>query len=280
MSGAGQFGPLSDITAYAPTVTSLAGLESLVGYRGEAAIGMLGSNFADSVGGLYGFFSVLVALWAKTATGVGQHIDYSEMEGIVTMLTEPLLELATTGSNPIPNGNTHRHGAPYGVFPTLIPDEWVAIAVTDDEEWRRLCDATPDAPWASDTSLESLETRLARREVLEEQVAEHTRRRSALDLVRVLRGAGVAANRVVEVGDQVSDPHIVARRLFPTVTGVPDVGSLTVYGSPWLLGRTPVGPRAAGPRLGADTTQVLTSVAGMTAGEVEALVEQGVVRQS
>src|SRR4051794_8296830 len=36
MSGAGQFGPLSDMRTYAPARSSFAGLEGLVGYEGEA----------------------------------------------------------------------------------------------------------------------------------------------------------------------------------------------------------------------------------------------------
>ena len=44
MSGAGQFGPLADMRTYAPAMSSFAGLETLVGYKGESPVGAL--NFA------------------------------------------------------------------------------------------------------------------------------------------------------------------------------------------------------------------------------------------
>lgn len=270
MSGTGSNGPLSDVPAYAATVSSLAGLESVVGYDGGEPIGMLGTNFADSVGGLYGFHAVLSALWARDELGLGQHIDYSEMDGVCTMLAEGLLDYFSNGRVMAPSGNCHRSGAPYGVFPTSGDDSWIAIGVTSDEEWESFCRSTKDESWAADTAYSTVGDRMARRVELEQQISHYTASCERDVLVAQLQSAGVAASAVYQVGEQAGDEYFWSRGLLERIEDVPGAGEVTVYGSPWRLSGTPVGPQGPAPRLGEHTREVLASL-GLTEDEIEEL---------
>jgi crotonobetainyl-CoA:carnitine CoA-transferase CaiB-like acyl-CoA transferase len=274
MSGTGQQGPLSDVPAYAPTVTALAGLDSVTGYEGEEPQGVLGLNFADSTGALFGCHAVLAALWARQRQRIGQHIDFSEMEGVIAMTAQPFIEFAMTGTVMAPAGNCRPGAAPYGVFGTSGTDRWVSIAVTSDAEWQRFCAATPGQPWARDPRYEAAAGRLAAAAELEAAVAVYTRTRDADELVAELRAAAVAAARVYGVADQVADEHFWARDIFRTID-VADIGPLLVYGAPWRLAATPVRPRRGAPKLGQDTDEVLGSVLGLTATDIGALRESG-----
>lgn len=277
LSGTGQDGPLSDVPAYAPTVTSLAGLESVVGYDGEAPTGMLGLNLADAFAGLSAFNAVLMALWAQRKTGIGQFIDFSEMEGICTMMAMPLIDYATNGRVMQPAGNRcEQGGAPYGVFPVAGDDAWISIAVVDDDEWRSFCAALPDEPWAGDDRYADRERRILHRTELEAAIADTTRRFDARALIDTLRAAGVAAAPVHDIAGQVADAHFWERGLFRHVD-VPDVGQLTLYGSPWRLAATPTLGHTGAPRLGEHTREVLTGLLGFDAAEVDRLRKQGVL---
>jgi benzylsuccinate CoA-transferase BbsF subunit len=277
MSGTGQSGPLSDVTAYAPTVSSLAGLESLVGYPGEEAIGMLGANFADSLGGLYGFLAVLTALWARGELGVGQLVDYSEMDGVCTMMAEPFSDYFLNREVMPPSGNCHRSGAPYGIFPSGGEDSWIALAVVSDGEWAAMCQATQNEEWASDPRYLTAAGRRAASRELREAVASYTVRHDRDELVRLLRSVGIAASPVYATGEQQHDEFFWSRGLLERVDGVAGVGETVVYGSPWRLSATPVGPRGPAPRLGQHTRQVLGSLAGLSESELDELFAAGAV---
>lgn len=278
MSGTGQQGPLSDVPAYAPTVSSLAGLESLVGYPGEPPVGMIGANFADSLGGLYGFHAVLVALWARDGLGVGQHIDYSEMDGVCTMLAEPLIDFALNGRVAVPSGNRTRDGAaPYGVFPAGGDDQWLALAVVSDQEWAAFVAATGGEPWTADPSYATAAGRREHRSALHDAIARYTSARARDETVELLRHHGVPASPVYEVGEWASDPHYLERGLLVEVDGLPGGGEVKVYGSPWQMLGTPVGPRGPGPALGQHTREVLRTVASISDAEIDELTASGVV---
>jgi benzylsuccinate CoA-transferase BbsF subunit len=278
MSGTGADGPLSDVPAYAATVTSLAGLESVVGYAGEPPIGMLGANFADSIGGLFGFHAVLSALWARDEVGVGQHIDYSEMEGVCTFLAEGFIDYFTNGRVLAPSGNAHRTGSPYGVFPTAGEDSWIAIGVTSDEEWSSLCSATEGEAWVDKAEFSTIGGRLRHRVSLEDEIGRYTARHERDVLVRELRDAGVAASAVYSVGEQATDEHFWERGLLVRLDDVPGAGDVVIYGSPWTLSETPVAPRGPAPRLGEHTREVLSRVAGLSEAELDELDAAGVLR--
>ena len=82
MSGVGQSGPLSDIPAYAPFLSGLTGLDSLVGYPGEDILGIQ-QPYADTNAGVTGAFGLLTALLHQQRTGVGQHVDLAESEAAI-----------------------------------------------------------------------------------------------------------------------------------------------------------------------------------------------------
>lgn len=276
MSGTGQHGPLSDVPAYAPTVTSLAGLESLVGYDGDAPTGMLGLNLADSFAGVCAFQALLMALWSQRKTGVGQFIDFSEMEGICTMMAMPLIDYATNQRVMQPTGNRCANGAPYGVFPVAGDDAWITISVLDDDEWQTFCAATPDGPWVDDERFAGREQRQAGKAALEASIADWTRSQDGPALVARLCEAGVAASPVQDIAGQVANEHFWARGLFRHLD-IPGIGRQVIYGSPWRLSATPTLGTSGAPRLGEHTQQVLTEVLGYDDAQVDELRTQGVL---
>lgn len=277
MSGTGQRGPLSDVPAYAPTVTSLAGLESLVGYDGQEATGILGLNLADSFAGVCAFQALLMALWAQRKLGIGQFIDFSEMEGICTMLAMPLIDgtlngriMQPTANRPVPDA------APYGVFPVAGDDAWIAISTVEDDEWQAFCAAVPARSWTADPRYADRDGRIVHRAALQESIGAWTRTQDGPALVTRLREAGVAAAPVHDIAGMVADPHFWERGLFRYLD-IPDIGRQVLYGSPWRLCGTPTLGTTGAPRLGEHTRQVLTGVLGYDEAEVDRLREQGIL---
>lgn len=276
LSGVGQQGPMRDVPAYAPTVTALAGLDSVVGYEGEPANGVLGLNLADSFAGMFAFYAVLTAVWWQRRSGKGQFIDYSEMEGICTMLGMPLMDYELNRRVMQPGGNSSPDGAPYGVFPTAGPDEWISIAIIEDSEWQAFCAVVGPQPWCVDSRYTQKSARLAAKEILEEAVAAYTRGHTGLELESRLRQAGVAAALVYNFAEQIGDQHFWDRDLFRHID-IQDMGRQVIYGTPWRLTDTPTLSKSGAPRLGEHTREILTTLLGMRQDEIDGLFSEGVL---
>ena len=279
MSGTGQDGPMRDVPAYAPTVTALAGLDSVVGYPGGDPIGVLGLNLADSYAGLFACEVVLTALWARQRTGVGQHIDYSEMEGILMMLAQPCADYATNGRVMDPDGNDDPGAAPCGIFRVRGDDAWVALSIHDDAEWSILCGLAGDCgdcDWAVDGRWRDAAQRRTQRAELNALVGAWCAGQERWALVERLAGAGLRIAPVHEIADEVNDPWFRERGLFSTLP-VPGLGDLTLTSSPWRLTRTPTPPRGRAPALGEHTRAVLERVLGHAPAEVDALLARNVL---
>lgn len=276
MSGTGQEGPLSDVSAYAPTVTALGGFDSVVGYEGEELMGTMGLNFADSIGGLFGFYAVLAALWSRQERGLGQLIDYSEMEGVLALCAQPFVDYFMNGIIMAPAGNEAPDGSPYGVFETNTQGEWVAIGVTSDEEWNCFCSATATEAWSRNDEYATVEGRRKHRRSLDVEVAKYVKLRIAQEIIENLREAGVAVAPVYGVRQQVEDQHFWSRNLFLNVE-VPGIGDLVIYGTPWRLVGTPTNARRGAPNLGEHTHEVLTGLLDLPEDEIVRLSELGIL---
>ena len=93
---AGQDGIDARLRAYGPTVGGITGLDSLVGYQGEAPLGM-GHAYADPNVGLHSALLALSALERRRLTGEGAYIDVSMWEAMVAALATPLLDCELNG---------------------------------------------------------------------------------------------------------------------------------------------------------------------------------------
>ena len=96
--------------------------------------------------------------------------------------------------------------APHGIFPCAEPDEWIAIAIRNDDEWRTLARLLPLA--APDrVRFARYEVRRDHEDELEGLIELATRSRSRWQLANTLQAAGVPAVPVESVVDHLAgDP--------------------------------------------------------------------------
>jgi benzylsuccinate CoA-transferase BbsF subunit len=275
LSGAGQDGPLSDILTIAPTVSTLAGLSYAIGYPGEDPLGRLMPPYGDTNGSLHGVFAILLALEHRERTGEGQFIDLSQWEAAVCGLEEPLLDYQLNGRVARSVGNAHPLMAPHGNYRCAGDDRWVAIAVASDDEWRRL-GAVIGEPWCAEDRFADGYRRLANRAELDASLEAWTSRRTPEEVAYLLQSAGIAAATVMTIEDQFLDEHFRERQMHVEVEH-PLVGLEMLHGIPWRLSRTPGAIRTSGPLLGQHNEYVFGSLLGMTAEEIEHLVEAEVL---
>ena len=80
----------------------------------------------------------MAALDHRRRTGEGQYIDQAQMESSLYFLAPELLDHQVSGRMPRRAGNDAPQAAPHDAYPCAGDDEWCAIAVETDAQWRAL----------------------------------------------------------------------------------------------------------------------------------------------
>lgn len=276
MPAAGLDGPLASVRTYGTSLCSIAGLDSITGYEDSGPVTMENA-FADPLGGIVGALGALLALFHRRVTGRGQHVDYSQQEGVLQLMGPALMDLTLNGRVAGPIGNRHPLGvgAPHGVFLCAGDDRWISIAVLTDAEWEGLVRAAGEAAWTLDARFADATARRAAIDELHACVAEWTRSWDDHALADELQRHGVAAAPVLNVADLLHHPHYRARRTFIEV--VHPLGfTETIYGAYVKTSRTVPDVRP-GPAMGQDNDRVLRGLLGLTQDEYARLVADGVI---
>ena len=273
MSGVGTGGPWSDFVTYAPTIHAIAGLTYLTGVPDHDPIG-IGVSFNDHLAGLHATVAAMSALEARRESGRGQLIDLSQFEIGTNLNGLALFDYFANGRVAGPAGNRRPYDAvaPHDCYPCAGDDRWVAIVATSDAQWRALRSVIGDPAWASESRFESAEGRVANIDDLDAGIAAWTATLSAEQVQSVCQAAGVPAGVVQDGADLVErDPQLRHLGfLAQTDDAGPEGAPLPIDALPLHFSRTPVARYRAPRALGADTADVLSQWAGMSADEIAA----------
>ncbi|HJM75864.1 MAG TPA: CoA transferase [Dehalococcoidia bacterium] len=275
LSGYGAPGPWADYPAYGPSVEAAGGLNSLIGNEGEVPVRIGGGVFADQLAGRYATVALLAALVHRQQTGEGQYIDLSMYEGIVHVHGQDVMAASAAGPDPARRGNRDPAIAPQGIYAAAGADEWVAISVETDEQWRALAECIG----FDDASLDRVEARRERHDEIDEAIAAWARQRSKHDAAELLQSCGVIAGPVQAPRDLAVDAGYIERGHFRPIRHREPIAAATWHPHlsqlPKINGarRAPLTEAHAD---GADNAAVLKSWLGLDAAEVRQLHESGV----
>jgi len=271
----GQTGPERAYPGFGGQGSALAGFNYLTGWPDREPLGPFGT-ITDSISPRYGVVAIAAALLHRARSGQGAHLDVSQVETGVYGLTEWLLAHAATGATVGRMGNRSPHATPHGVFPCAGADRWVALAVHDDEDWRRLVVAMDAPAWASDAKLATLAGRLAAVDAIEAHLGAWTAPQDGTALAARLQAAGLDAAPVADMQDVLADPQLAHRGHFTELTHAV-IGRCVVEAMGFRLSAAPMRFTRPAPRLAADSREVYCDLLGMDAAEFEDLSAAGVL---
>ena len=263
-SGRGHGGPETEYLGYAMVHQGVAGGAYISGYPDDHPTHSGGD--VDVMNAITLAFSVVAALHHRDRTGEGQFIDYSQCEGVSSLLGEVLLEHEMTGEIPERAGNSHRSSAPHNVYRCWGVDRWLAIEVHSNEEFGRLAATMGRPDLAEDPRFAAAAARKQNEGELDQIIGAWTRERDRDWLARELLGAGVAAAPSRDARDLYADSHLRARGSFVTVEH-PEWGDLELVGPPFRIEGRDLSPRRA-PLLGEHTDAILGGLLGLSSGEL------------
>jgi crotonobetainyl-CoA:carnitine CoA-transferase CaiB-like acyl-CoA transferase len=275
MAGFGQTGPERAMAGYGPLIEQASGLAGLTGY-GDGRPQLVEYAYGDPVAAVAAASATLTALIQRRRSGRGQHIDLAQRDVTVAMLGEAFVERCTTGEQPAVRGNRHARMAPHGVYPCAGEDEWVAIAVEDDEQWRGLRAAMGDPAWARATELAGVRGRRERHDELDERMAEWARGLTKREVFARCREHAVAAGPVWNDHELLEDPQLAARGFYEPIAH-PAVGEWRTHGWEWRAQGSGRCVRSPAPGFGQHNAEVLGGELGLSDAELAALEAEAVI---
>ena len=284
--GYGLSGPYRDARTMGSHLEGVMGHQLLRGYRGAEPSENSGIFAADYIAGTQIAFAVMSALWHRNRTGAGQFIEMAQAENAAAMFAQAYMDYALNGRSGTALGNRSIYAAdgeaPCGAYPCVSAgtaaeglDRWIAITVTNDDQWRALRTVMGNPAWAMAPELETAAGRAAQQDELDDRIAAWTRQFEDYDLFHRLQAAGIPAAPVLEASRILNDPHVVARELYQPCTLEDDIGTYRYPVPLYAMPASPGGIRRPPVAFGQDNQYVYRDLLKVSDEEYQRLAEGG-----
>ena len=258
ISGFGQTGPNRDQPGYDLMAQGYGGIMSLTGDPDGTPM-KVGVGIADVMCGMYATVGILAALRHRDKTGEGQHVELGLVDAQMAWLINEGCNFLTSGQVPERRGNAHPNIVPYDAF--AGSDGYVLVAVGNDAQFQRFCDAFGLAEVGADpdytTNLKRIENRVA----LTESITAALKDLPTAEILERMRAVKVPGGPIHNVAEALGSDQARARG---AVISMPrdDVagGEVQLLGNPLKFSATPVRYRRPPPRFGQDTDEIIETL--------------------
>ncbi len=253
-TGFGQTGPYAQKKGYDTVFQAMGGIMSLTGERGGGPV-KPGLPVADLTSGLWIAIAILASVAGREKTGKGCHVDFSMLDGQVSLLTLAAARFFALNEIPPRLGTEHPGRVPSASF--RCKDGKYAHITASDQHWTPLCQALGIEEWGR--AFADNASRVLHRDEIMGRLTASISVMTRAELIAKLDAADVPIGPVNDVAEILSDPHVRARRLIGSFD-YPDVGEFKALAIPYKflgwdnpeIGRPPV--------LGEHTEAVLAEI--------------------
>ncbi|WP_417509603.1 CaiB/BaiF CoA transferase family protein [Microbacterium sp.] len=273
ITGFGQDGPARNLPAYDMVVQAASGAMSLTGEEGGRPL-RTGVPVGDLAAGLNAVIGVLAALEKRRSTGVGDYIDVSMLDCLVSMLNYQASYYLHSGTLPGPQGTGHDSVPTYRTF-TCGDGQDVVTTANTERMWADMATVLGHEELVTDPRFATNTDRLKNKEALWAVIEPAFLAHPAAEWVRKFNELSIPAALVKSVPDALVDPQVVHREM---VVHLDDGqgSSVSVPGNPIKFESAIREGHIFPPRLGADGSDVLRA-AGLDDAAIDRLVDAGVV---
>jgi crotonobetainyl-CoA:carnitine CoA-transferase CaiB-like acyl-CoA transferase len=269
----GQNGPAAKLAGYGYHAAAVSGFYEITGWDDRPPAGPFNA-YTDTIAPRFLTTTLLAALDHRRRTGEGQFIDQAQMESSLHFLAPELLDVQLSGRSARRNGNFDPTRAPHDAYPCVGVDQWCAIAVESDEQWRALRGVLGEPEWAQDPALDGVDGRLAHLAQIDAELSAFTAAYEPFALMELMQRSGVPAGVVQRSSDHLRDPQLAHRAFFRRLEH-PEMGEVPYEGHQYWIRGYDNGPLRPAPCLGEHTFEVLSTVLGLDEDEVVDVLSSG-----
>jgi crotonobetainyl-CoA:carnitine CoA-transferase CaiB-like acyl-CoA transferase len=276
MTGYGQTGPKAKYPAYDSVIQAAAGFMSITGTPESGPL-KSGPPVVDYAMGMSGAYAISAALFQRSRTGAGQHIDISMLDSCMALMSSILTAYTNTGNPPGLRGNEAPSRSPASTtFNTA--DGLLAIAINEQHQFIHLLKAIGLEGLLKDERFKDAASRRNHTQILREAIQAALLNDTASHWEIVINEAGVPAAKVLSVPEVMQTEQVKNRAFFGTFTQqecgldrdihLPKSAFQFQSNGPML--RTPP------PHIGADTDAILESL-GYTVDQITVLKNRQII---
>ncbi|KQB58199.1 MULTISPECIES: CaiB/BaiF CoA-transferase family protein [Acidovorax] len=274
VAGYDSSGPEAKRPGYDLVIQGEAGLMALNGEASQPPL-KFGVAAVDMMTGMYAAQAVLAALFRRSTTGKGRHIEMALYDCGLMITGYYGLDAMLLGHDPQRYGNAHPSIVPYGMFEAQ--DGPLIIAVGNNSQFDKFCrqvvmrpDIVEDPRFA--TNVERARNRLILLPEMKALIASFPRD----VLLERLTAAGIPCGRVAGLHEALTSERTRRGALLQEMPH-PVAGTTHVFAPPYRLDGQRLPIRNAPPTLGAATREVLQQLLQLPEAELEALRDKGVL---
>ena len=264
-TGFGQSGPYAEKKGYDTVFQAMGGIMSLTGEKGGGPV-KPGLPVADLTSGLWIAIAILASLAGRARTGKGCYVDFSMLDGQVTLLTLAAARYFALNEIPPRLGTEHPGRVPSATF--RCKDGKYAHITASDQHWMPLCRALGLEAWG--TGFADNARRVDKRDEVMRALTEKISQIERGQLLAALDEADVPVGPVNDVAEILADPHVRARRLVGSFD-YPEVGEFKALAIPYKFLGWDNPEIGRPPALGEQTETVLHEMLGLSAQELSRL---------
>ena len=277
MSGLGHAGPLRDFYMYVPGMEGMSGLTHMTGYPDEPPM-LSGFSYGDWTSGGTSSAAILIAIFHKKSTGEGQFIDLAGREALIANVGNIIMDYTLNRRVEERMGNDQPYLAPHGCYRCKGDDNWINIAVGDDEQWAGFCRVIGNPDWCRQEKFSNSINRWKNRSELDKLVEGWTILQDKFEITESLQKAGVPAGAVLSIKEVNLNSQLIDRGFFSVIDHGEGIGERPLPNQlpAKYNNKESFIPKRA-PKFGQDNKYVFGKLLGYSEAELAALETEKVI---
>ena len=276
ISGWGQTGPWSHKPGFGSLVEAMSGFASMNGFDDRPPV-LPPLALADMIAGLYGAFSIMVAVREiEQKKGAGQIIDLSLFEPILSVLGPIAAIHSISGEVPKRTGSLSETTSPRNVY-ECKDGKFVALSASMQAMSERLMRAIGKSELIDDPRFKTNTDRVKNNHLLDPVVASFMKARTQDECLAIFEKADVTVGAVADIKQLSTHPYILERG---SIVNLPDKDTksrkLPAHAAVPRLSETPAKMRNEAPDIGQNNEEIFLEI-GLSKSDLKNLEEQGVI---
>ena len=276
IKGFGSSGPYAQYKSFEFVAQAMGGVMSLTG-EADGRPMRIPAGLGDTVTGLHCAIGILAAVVQRQVTGVGQQIEVSQQDTVVSLTRVHIREQYITGQPVARRGNRQFGNAPVNCYRCRPggPNDYLFVHAVTTDMWQALMRTIGRPDLADDPTLGTRGSRFERVDEIDTLIEAWTEKHTKREAMEILAGAGVACGAVLDSSEVLADEHLRGRGMVVDLEH-PERGRFPMPANPIHMSDSPTEVRAA-PLLGEHNAEVYGEWLGLGADEVAQLQRDGAI---
>ena len=276
ISGWGQTGPWSHKPGFGSLVEAMSGFAAMNGFKDRPPV-LPPLALADMIAGLYGAFSVMVAVReVEQNVGQGQIIDLSLFEPISSILGPMAAIYSIAGEIPDRLGSLSNTSAPRNVY-QCKDGKFVALSASMQAMFERLMHTIGREELIDDPYFKTNTDRVKNNHLLDRIVSDFILARTQEECLEIFEKANVTVGAVADVAQLMESRYVKERG---ALVDLPDKhttsGRIPMHAPVPRMSATPAKIRTEAPDIGEHNSLIYGEI-GLSEAEISALQADGVL---